>query len=641
MRAFAVCRRPFRHAVGSYLGQAHIKFRCRAFANDSAIEHLASGAATTSWLYDDPSIVFGPQGEVANSKLVKLVHEERYGAADRLRLQLQENGVPIQRHPVYRKAALAALQWEDLHLDLFSVWFSLIPYINESKSTPGLDPVRDIRNSILRSGSPATRRSLVKRFALMCASKGYFHPIYNEVVNLVARFATPTEGAAFLLHYEEAVRQYHRDIHPECIKITGRRYRIAAIEVCAQAGWLDQALEILQLERDFALPNQTYGLLVQALHNEGRLGDIAIVKDLRSYDDFMQGRFDLSSRSQTSTSPIPSVYDTQSSPVSKSTKLPSPSWKPILVSRRNVAAQLRAVRRILSSAIPPSQTELIAFLRNATRAGVTPRTLSLLRRKALSQGGRHATTWLHTELRFYASEKNYSHVISLFDSFPPPSILNPVFEHTLQRILRATNLDVSTLSTCPLVPSPKISKHDYWIIHKAIITLAVNLPWPLATIQTVYTAYLSSTTPLKGSSRVFATFVWAFAHCGSLEEAARVPHDMQIKGLVPNARLDIMLAWAYARAGDVDKAMRLLTKIEGGIGENGRSRLVMPQLVVYGRVIEGFVQAGLFVQAQEVEKRMRRTVSYSRGLNRHLDEVLDTLSSRSVCCSVLLVDELI
>jgi len=209
---------------------------------------------------------------------------------------------------------------------------------------------------------------------------------------------------------------------------------------------------------------------------------------------------------------------------------------------------------------------------------------------------------------------------------PASSILTPVFEQTLHRILVTKHLDYPTGTPNPEI---KLSKHDCWVVYKAIIMLAVNLPCPHAIIQALYTEYLANTTPPRGSSHVFASFIWAFAYSGSLQEAAMIPGDMHKKGLVPNIRHDVMLAWAYARAGDAVKAMWLLTTIEHSIRNNGKNGPVMPQLVVYSRVIEGFLQAKLFVQAKEVEKRMREAVPYSRGLNRHMDKVLDSLSLKS------------
>jgi hypothetical protein len=318
MRAFVPCgRRPLCLIDLYQVRRAHSSLRFRG-SNGSAIEHLASGTAATAWLYDNPTNLLGPQVEEANSTLVKLVQEAKYGAANRLRYQLQESGVVIQRNTIYQGAALAALQLDDpdICIDVFTAWFSLLPYIGESMSTPESNPLKDIRNTILRSGSPAMRRPLVKRFALLSACRGYIHPIYNEVVNLIARFDTPAEGANFLLHYEEAVRQYHRYSHPARVKTAGRWHRTAAIEVCCQAGWLDEALQILQLERDFALPDQTYLLLLQSLRDKQRSGDVAIVKYERLRDGSRRdtkGRFTSHSQLGGPTPSIPSVYDTQSS----------------------------------------------------------------------------------------------------------------------------------------------------------------------------------------------------------------------------------------------------------------------------------------------------------------------------------------
>lgn len=630
MRVFnALCRRTFCLSVRPILRRT---LASQAFANGSAIEHLSSGAVATDWLYEDFTILLGPQVEKANSNLVNLVNNARYGAANRLLFHLRDSGVAIGRHPVYGKAAIAALQWDDLNgsMDLFSAWFSLVPYIHESKSVPKLQPVRDILNVILRSGSPAEHRVLVKVFALMCASKGYLHPIYDEVVSLIARFGTPKEGATFLIEYEQAVKQYYLDTRPGSVNAKDKRYRITAIEVCCQAGWLDEALEIIQLERDFALPHKTYALLLQVLRDGQRLEAIAIVERIKLRDESLYIKQRIRSHSETRKSipSVPNAYDNQSSRVWRPTQLPT--WAPMIISRTAVAVELRQIRTYLSAADSPSQTPLLSFLRRATRAGITPRTLSLLRRKAMSVRGRRATSWLHAELRFHASEMNHLQIISLFaEHMQISSLRNPVFEQTLRQILLENNLPFSTTE---VYPKAKISKHDYWIIYKAIIILAIRLPERLATIQPLYDAFLQSTALRKGFTRVLATFIYAFARCGNLEEAERVPHDLRSKGISHNIREDTMLAWAYARAGDVNKAMALLKITERGVRKN---KLVLPQLMVYGRVIDGFLKAGLFVQAQNVAERMKQTISYRPGLNHHLDGVLDSLESKLVGCSVI------
>jgi hypothetical protein len=273
--------------IGPLLRPPTVVTHTRRFSNISTAERLIPYTAPTSLFYDDFGTSLDKRSELSNAALVRLVEEGKYGAADRLRLQLEENGVVIKRNVAYKEAALAALQWQDPStvLDHFSAWFSLIPYIDEhideSGSTDPIHPIRTIRKTLLQSGSPANSLPLLKCFAILCASKGYTNPIFREIANIVVQFSTPPNGATFLLDFEEAFRVYQQNRHPENARRTTTRQRITTIEICCQAGWLDEATKILQLHRDFALPDQTYTLLLRLCRDKQKTENVRTIEDLR------------------------------------------------------------------------------------------------------------------------------------------------------------------------------------------------------------------------------------------------------------------------------------------------------------------------------------------------------------------------
>ncbi|PFH47714.1 hypothetical protein AMATHDRAFT_67045 [Amanita thiersii Skay4041] len=187
-------------------------------------------------------------------QLVGLVLRQQFGAAERLLVHLtdQHRVSEIAPHPVYESAALDALRWddEDLVLGIFSRWLSLVPDIATLHSTfahvtqstvirtthnkhtastlsPALwktehniiatflsDPFRQTRRLLFHTGNPAQHIRLIKRFALICASKGYIHSVYTPSTNLLLNRLEAAQFAEFLDRIEHLAVTYQRSVDP-------------------------------------------------------------------------------------------------------------------------------------------------------------------------------------------------------------------------------------------------------------------------------------------------------------------------------------------------------------------------------------------------------------------------------------------
>lgn len=520
----------------------------RAHSTQRFTSSLASQTLSTSLLYENDPI---PDGR-GNADLVDLVEQGRYGEAYRLRLQLLDSGVEISHHPIFEKAAVSALQWHDHEkcLKEFSTWFSLVPNINEAYSPGLLNPFQNIRHSLLHSGAPAQKLPVIFQFGMICASKGYTEPIFREVFQFVVRYARAMQGGKFMLDIEKAATQYQLDHHPENATLTAQKYRALAVEICVQVGWIATASKIIQLQRDFPLPDRTYRFLLERLKARNRPSDRPLIKKLRQ---------DLATQSANSFSSKSANFE------GSYAADPTPIYTPSSATRQN------------NEGIP----------------GL---------------------------LMDHSLRRNYERILHIFSANFTRFDLDGVFDHTLSRIL-VTRPRVSPQATT-LLPLPDDCR---WIVLKSIVNLSTSLPWALATLESLYDSFLSRPYgPNMG--KVFESFISAFGKCGSLDLAQLVVSDIRQLQYVPYPSHLARLAGAYARWGKVDQAMNILDELERTGLFNGQAGVrYHPQVTTYGRIIAGFVDAGLLEPALTVEARLMQTLPYTMGKNSALDRVLDTL----------------
>ena len=233
-----------------------------------------SFAAASKW---DASLLYHPidpdlDAETLGKQLVSLVHEGRYGAADRLRYRLMDGDVRIEQHTVYESAALAALQLSDpeKRMSDFTVWSTLVPDKDNPCTTPHV--FRDTRTALLLQGSPSMDLPLVERFGIITVAKGY-RKYFPNIARVVTSFApTAKHMINFFLEAGERATEYARHYHPDEAKETSQWFRQAGVEISAHTGKLGVALDLLKLKRDFLMPDSTYELMLLKLIESQKQG---------------------------------------------------------------------------------------------------------------------------------------------------------------------------------------------------------------------------------------------------------------------------------------------------------------------------------------------------------------------------------
>ncbi|RDB30819.1 hypothetical protein Hypma_005790 [Hypsizygus marmoreus] len=635
----------------------------RRSSSHSAIGHLISGSSTTAWLYDDAQQIPGNLPELSNEALVDLVQEKKYGAADRLRIQLLESGVEIEPHPIYEQAAISNLQWSNVDQCIahFTTWFSFVPAYDHSNPPVYPGPFIATRRALLQSGEPVVRLPVILRFGVIAASLGYVDPILQEILDLLVRFSTPEVGAAFMHDVENAAVQYWLARQPERADAASRNCRSLAIHCFCQAGWLSQAIQFMRLDRDYDFAQEMYILLLDSLRKAGRRDDVDEVEHMYFSATLRGDR-----RIEPSTSRTPfrlnvshpertiqptqrgALYTVDTNDADKSlpsimpvvANNPNPPWilvgeelKDRPVSRATVAFQLRFISRWLKRNRMPEIIQIIRFMDDLTTVGGSPRVIVWLRHRALRKSEYLALNWMKAELRYNNIEEQYEKIVGLFLAYLTPMIPLPdTFSRTLAQIVEQKNYRI------PESTYPKHAFHDRWLLMKAIIKLALDLPNPERTIRKLYSDYLHALskqrTFTRERSEVLSTLISAFGRCSGADAALQVLNDARMRGRVLNQREYEVLIGVLAQAGKSDKAIRMLKEIEKGsatgqglqgMGPDGEVKVVTPRLTTYGRAIEGFVEAGLLEPALEVEGMMKRTLSYTYGLNKRLDAVMRSL----------------
>lgn len=136
--------------------------------------------------------------------LRNLVEQGQYEQADKLRREMEELGLEIQRDMVFEQAAKAVLSWPNFHIhaSVFYRWLELVP---------DADPIhpesfRDIRRLLL--SAPKQNITVIAQFGSICASKGYIDMVREEILPVLEKFTALPVRAEFIRAIEDEIRSY-------------------------------------------------------------------------------------------------------------------------------------------------------------------------------------------------------------------------------------------------------------------------------------------------------------------------------------------------------------------------------------------------------------------------------------------------
>ncbi|KAJ7666167.1 hypothetical protein DFH06DRAFT_1323300 [Mycena polygramma] len=545
----------------------------------------------------------GPKSEL-NRSLVNLVHQENYDAAERLRLSLVSDLVTIEPNPAYERAALAKIRWDNKQdLQGFLTWLHLVPD-NKNPARVVNGPLTKTRNVLFRAGVPARNLLLITEFSLVCAVKGYAELVWDDLVPLMSTFEHADKAVAFFLSFEAAYRQYWFKYHPGRAEEAVSRQRHLLIMLCCDAGWFEEAVQIVLDSSAYRIPTALRQLL-QLLRARNDAANVTLL------EDFLR-------RQRDKIAPESAPYSTPA--VIANYGAPRPrTW---------IASQLRGVKRLISrrglvSHTPPGNI-LHQVMANYDACKGYPHGLSTLQKRALSRSDACSYVWLSKEMFFLHQSSKFAEILALFDANFHVTFLPP----KPWRIIRKFDNPRKPAHSVP--DKLTISPADAWVVWNALVRLSVQARRPLPLLNELRLSLVHFCAPLTDRqfrayptsyTTVFRSIVAAYGTLSRVDKAIAAAGDLIVIGKPhpEDVRVADELAAVHARAGNAPAAMQLLRSLE---------ELGPPRVAMYGLVMDGFLQAGLVHEASELATRMRLKCKYvSGGGNWRMDATLAALKT--------------
>ncbi|KAK7044697.1 hypothetical protein R3P38DRAFT_174552 [Favolaschia claudopus] len=582
--------------------------------------------------------------KLLTSNLIDAVNQQNFAAAERIRLHLATEHTAIPPHPVYERAALAAIRFSGRQdYETFLTWIRLVPD-NQNPSQVKNGPLTKTRNMLFRTGNPARNLQLLTEFSLLCASKGYGLLVWDDLVHLMTQFAPAYEAVAFFRSYESALLQYYTNHHPGFVEETASNQRNALIMLCCEAGWLDQAVQLVQDSQGFRVLAGCLRLidilrarndaesvaLVESIIRKGRATEPSVPHPsdfvIPSPNSFIARRlgafFHPASHSQEAARSLPpAVYPIRA--IIEGVQPPR--------SRAWVAARLRELRgairrRSLTTYTPPGST-LHQLMAHYSANDGQSRGLLHLRKEALLSSDPSSYTWLCKEMYYLHESRKFADIVALFDANFDDAFLPP---HPW-RVIRGALIPIDLWRTVQTVPRKmKISNADAWVIWNALVRLSASIADvdvdSLSLLEDLHHSTVHFASNLRSSEfRAFPTsytavlrsIIWGYGELSEIDKAVAAASDLSLIGQLDLTTVGVFdeLAGLHARSGNVAAATQILESLEK----------VGPRLPIYGVMMDGYIHAGLIAEALKLEARMKRECKYIPGRNWRMDATLQAL----------------
>ncbi|KAJ7823953.1 hypothetical protein B0H14DRAFT_1306625 [Mycena olivaceomarginata] len=503
--------------------------------------------------------------KLLNQQLVDSVNQENFAGAERLRLHLESECAPIEPNPVYERAALAQIHRHNKQdLQGFLMWLRLVPD-NKHPSRVENGPLTKTRNTLFRTGNPARNLLLITEFSLVCAAKGYGKLVWGDLVALMTRFQHADKAVAFFRSFETALLDYYAKYHPVFVEETASRQRYLLIMLCCEAGWLDEAVQIVQDSSAYRILTACEQL-IHFLRARNDLASIALVETFR-HNQRQAEALPLQPLSEIPPTPalpppkpsiskrINDLFDRPSGPP-KVDLPPSPthfySIRAIIKgtspprSRTWIAMQLRElkraiVQRSLTHYNPPGRTLHQLMAHHNAHPG-RPRGLLTLRKRALAASDPSSYIWLCKEMYYLHESRKFADILAVFDANFDAAFLPAV----PWRVLRDAATPAEPRRASHAVPKKmKISGADAWLIWNALVQLSVSVvadPHALPLLQELHYSAVHFSAQLTGRqfrafptsyTAVFRSIVWAYGELGEIDKAVaaagRHGHDREAR----------------------------------------------------------------------------------------------------------------
>ncbi|KAJ7778307.1 hypothetical protein B0H16DRAFT_883743 [Mycena metata] len=599
----------------------HKRFQT-TFLNNPGLRSRCKTFSSTPTISDQPRRGLNPD------LLLQLVERGHYKQAERLRLNMVSDSIPIEPNPIYELAALAKIRWHAAQdREGFLTWLQLVPD-NKDPSQIGNGPFKKTFEVLFRTGRPAKNLDLISQFCLICAAKGYHQLVWDDLVDLMGKFQKPNIAMEFFLAFEAAMLRYYSKNHPGFVEETASRQRHLLIMFCCDVGWLDEAVWLIQ-DPSAHLSTRACERLIHLLRVRQGDSDLANITML---EQCLQRQRPARTPTSRDASHSPKHFSTRAIIEGLQTHQ-SRTW---------IASQLRNVKRLLSQRSlvlhrPPGNS-LHSFMAHYNACRGSTNALSTLRKRALIASDPCSHTWLCKEMFYLHEARKFAEIIALFDANFESSFL----PHEPWRILRAHA--PNGVYERHVVPTRlEISGADAWVIWNALVRLSasVDLPTPLRILETLHHSAVHFSSMLTDRqfrafptsyTAVFRSIIWAYGELGEVDKAAAAAGDMTLIGKLHPSNVGLVdeLAGVHARAGNVRAATRLLDSVEQ----------LGPRLAPYGVLMDAYLQKGRVDEALKLEVRMKEKCVYIPGANWRMDSTLKALRAAEEVVRGLLFDSL-
>lgn len=557
----------------------------------------------------------------SSSQLLTLVLQCEYAGANRLRVEMIQNHLPITPDHRFIHAAIFVARSSEspgLQLEMFNGWLSLLPAADEV--TKGQQMFDHLMRTLSQNPHPDVR--LIMAFVRICVSKGYVAIVPDHMIPLVVRFAPPSDSLQFLEDLLEDLRssvtenltldvRAKRKIRFWC-KTATKQYlamdlvkeAVKVFQMCLQYGLTLPHTPSRWLWKAVAKDPDHFGL------SEEAIAVLKLPKMRLPYCKKPSPRPDL--RLDIPSDLIPQSLDA------------GPSDPRALLSK---------VVENAHSAKAPDPYDIARFLEICDSQPTAIQRISAYNRlKPIPNRG----NWILGEMLYYARRKEWRELIGAFDTYffrvgvpvnidgyksrgrvTPPTVVQRLFplpSHTslvwkaaveiLQEARPVSILFKQLVEQATMPKTIKYARGGPALLHVPIGTL---------------------------TARHFSPFL-ATAYRGQrYKHLVEVFSEMSRLGIKPRAEQLALLAGAYAGMADGYEAFRTLDRMEDICKKEeltNRSRLPFHGLsngaALYIPALRGFMGRGNLRGASLVRQRILKC-GYAKGTNSDLDLMLEKL----------------
>lgn len=201
--------------------------------------------------------------------LCALVRAGRLSAAERLRLKIVAGGGAVRPQAEYAAVALASLRNRQLSgahgekLAEFQTWMHLVA---DRERVSGAHPFDAVVAELVDRAAIPKFAPFFTQTALITAYKGYAP---RHFLALARPMAIHSNTAA-LVHIERYAAHYERLYNMPSAPVA-RFIRSSLIQLFLERGWPIKSLDLLLAPRTYALPDETYKLMLDALPRKRKL----------------------------------------------------------------------------------------------------------------------------------------------------------------------------------------------------------------------------------------------------------------------------------------------------------------------------------------------------------------------------------